>query len=152
MNKEQEKRFWDKVDKSSDSGCWSWVAGKNWDGYGKFRINGKAKLAHRLSYVIHTSEEVPDGMCVLHRCDNPSCVNPAHLFLGTHQDNMIDKVNKGRGVKGDRNGRAKLNAKKVLAIRALYKTRMTYAMLANKYNVSERTIRYIVRRETWTHI
>ncbi len=86
-------RFFHKVDKASD--CWGWLAGKDKDGYGKIKVSGKTVQAHRLSWNIHNGS-VPEGVHVLHHCDNPSCVNPDHLFLGTHLDNMHDRDAKGR--------------------------------------------------------
>lgn len=84
-------RFWDKVDRSGE--CWEWTSQRNGGGYGLFSLNGKPVYAHRLSYYL--SNGVFDGF-VLHKCDNPPCVNPEHLFVGTHQDNMDDMYAKGR--------------------------------------------------------
>lgn len=81
--------------KKLKSGCWQWKGSSNKDGYGTTRYMGKSIMAHRLSFLLHGGE-IPDGMCVLHSCDNPPCVNPDHLFLGTHQDNMDDMARKGR--------------------------------------------------------
>lgn len=86
-------RFFEKVAKTSD--CWAWLAGKDKDGYGKIKINGKTLQAHRVSWVIHNGC-IPEGLSVLHVCDNPSCVNPKHLFTGTTLDNMRDRDAKGR--------------------------------------------------------
>ena len=99
------ERFMEKVDKTST--CWNWTANTNNKGYGMFSINkaiGK-KLAHRISFELHGGE-IPNGACVLHRCDNPACVNPDHLFLGTHRDNMRDKELKGRANHKGRHGNA----------------------------------------------
>lgn len=92
--------FWPKVDKSAGpDGCWLYMGFRKWDGYGWLarKRNGKSSYltAHRYAWIL-TNGEVPDGLHVLHRCDNPPCCNPAHLFLGTHQDNMADKARKGR--------------------------------------------------------
>ena len=87
------ERFFEKVEKTEK--CWGWLAGTNKDGYGKFKMRGKTLQAHRLSWVIHNGI-IPEGMCVLHHCDNPPCVNPAHLFLGTILDNNRDRDAKGR--------------------------------------------------------
>jgi hypothetical protein len=94
-------RFWGKVDKEKSttfyngSRCWEWIASHNSDGYGNIRIGVKIEKAHRISWII-SNDLLHDNLWVLHHCDNPSCVNPAHLFLGTNQDNMNDMIMKGR--------------------------------------------------------
>jgi len=100
---DQECRFWAKVAKTED-GCWNWTASKRHKGYGAFcyyRDDGTLVQgrAHRYSWEIHNGD-IPDGMFVLHSCDNPACVNPDHLFLGTNQDNVDDMMRKGRNVSG----------------------------------------------------
>lgn len=93
-----EQRFWARVKKTST--CWLWTGAKIPDGYGSIWVEGKPTAAHRISWEIHHGK-IPNGMCVLHDCpggDNPACVNPKHLFLGTKQDNAIDREKKGRGV------------------------------------------------------
>ncbi len=92
------ERFWPKVDKRGDDECWEWTGGRHPSGYGQIWIGGKYGshiYAHRASWEIN-GHKIPDGMCVLHHCDNPPCVNPAHLFIGTQADNMRDKQAKGR--------------------------------------------------------
>ena len=146
------ERFWEKVDKSGI--CWEWLAFKESRGYGSFSVNRKSWKAHRFSWLLHYGE-IPEGLFVCHHCDNPSCVNPAHLFLGTAKDNAEDSVKKGRwpNLKGENNNYSKLTEKQVLAIRAEYKTgKITKSALARKYNVSLRTIHRIVIRNTWRHI
>jgi hypothetical protein len=91
------EKFMECVDVSGD--CWEWKKSKFPTGYGHMRWNGKPDYAHRVSWRISFGE-IPDGMCVCHRCDNPGCVNPKHLFLGTIADNMKDRDEKGRGLKG----------------------------------------------------
>jgi len=93
-----EERFWSRVDKSDD--CWEWTRGKFTSGYGSVYFKGKRVQTHRVSWVL-TFGEIPEhdsyhGMCVLHKCDNPGCVNPDHLFLGTQQDNITDMIHKHR--------------------------------------------------------
>ena len=93
INENLIKRFFSKVTKSKD--CWVWIA-QNVNGYGRLRIKGKLKLAHRVIWELKIGR-IPKGLDVLHSCDNPSCVNPQHLWLGTHQQNMKDRDKKGRG-------------------------------------------------------
>jgi hypothetical protein len=98
-----EERFWSKVDKSGD--CWVWTDHKTAQGDGRIHVGPSMKRAHRIAYELAIGQ-IPQGMYVCHHCDNKSCVNPEHLFLGTHQDNMTDMMNKGRHVapSGARNG------------------------------------------------
>jgi len=91
------RRFLSKVSLQITSGCWVWTGFRNAQGYGHFALDGyKVGRAHRASWVLHRGS-IPTGLCVLHRCDNPSCVNPDHLFLGTDADNAHDRDAKGRG-------------------------------------------------------
>lgn len=139
------------VDASNKDGCWIWIgARQRRDRYGTFGIDGKMYLSHRVSYQIHKGE-IPQGMHVLHTCDVPYCVNPDHLFLGSHHDNMTDKENKGRGkqAKGECSGNAKLtedNVRDILASTEMYKS------LAAKYGVSIGLIGHIRNRRAWKHV
>lgn len=96
-------RFWKYVPEKPEDGCWHWCGNVSKVGYGRIWFNRKFVLAHRLCWVISFGV-VPEKMCVLHKCDQRSCVNPDHLFIGTHQDNSDDMVRKGRQASGDRNG------------------------------------------------
>jgi hypothetical protein len=143
-------RFWSLVQKGSD--CWEWQGRRFDDGYGSFYGRAHILRAHRLSYEL-TYGPIPEGMWVLHRCDNPLCVRPSHLFLGTNHDNVRDRIAKGRGVKGERSPNAKLNAAKVKEIRRLFaKGGWTYTSLGRKYSVTRATIRFIVLRKAWKHV
>ena len=93
------KRFKQKYKVDTETGCWNWTAYRDRQGYGRFSLEGQIVRSHRVSWILHYGP-VPDGMHVLHRCDNTSCCNWGHLFLGTHSDNMKDKEQKGRGLKG----------------------------------------------------
>lgn len=138
--------FWEHVAKSNN--CWTWTAGTDKDGYGKFQ-GGRA---HRASYEM-ANGEIPDHLCVLHRCDNPPCVRPDHLFLGTNRENMDDKIRKGRQFRGEQlKGLCKLSEHKVRQIRQLAKDGNTHQAIADQFGVDRTNIGFVVRRETWAHI
>ncbi len=144
-----EVRFWFRVKKTIT--CWEWI-GPTYRGYGRLWHRGKTIRAHRASWVIHHGD-IPHGMFVCHRCDNPKCVNPDHLFLGTHRDNIDDKVRKGRCARldrrGEKGGNAKLAVEDVLRIRRKLRPQKE---LAVEYGVDPSTISDIQRRKTWTNI
>jgi len=144
------ERFWNKVNKSS--GCWEWLGAKDRDGYGYFGVKRKAKKAHRLSWLLFFKTD-PGKYHVCHKCDNPSCVNPDHLFLGSHTDNVQDCVRKGRNNIGTRNGSSKLTPDDIQEIRRKYKFR-TYGTtkLAEEYGVSYQMIHRIVTDKNWRHV
>jgi hypothetical protein len=107
FSESDKERFWGKVNKIED-GCWEWAAGLSNKGYGKFTLNNKTLIAHRVSWLFEHGEPPKDGMCVCHKCDNRKCVNPSHLFIGSHQDNVDDMISKGRKATGDSNGARRL--------------------------------------------
>ena len=132
-------------------GCWEWTQGKDRKGYGVFYANGISYKAHRVSYSISTGD--PTGQLVCHTCDNPSCVNPEHLFLGSIQDNNRDRHRKGRSrnkpTPGEAHHGAKLTEIQVQEIRTLKTPLKT---LASLYKVSEAQISRIRNYKTWVHI
>ena len=99
MNKDVASRFWEWVRITDPEGCWEWVGAKSYNGYGRFSIGGRYYGTHRVAYELFGGS-IPTGMCILHSCDNPPCVNPAHLRLGTQLDNMRDMHAKGRARQG----------------------------------------------------
>jgi hypothetical protein len=142
-----EERFWAKVDKQDT--CWVWTASCNPKGYGQFLVNKVPRRAHRLSWEMHNGP-IPAGMQVLHRCDNPSCVRPEHLFLGTNNDNMQDKITKGRGraARHEKQGKARLTTRQVVEIRCLRGV-ISQLSIANIYDISSTAVHYIVADKTW---
>lgn len=122
----------------ADNGCWEWNAARNDKGYGHFKMDGAVRQAHRVSWELHFGP-IEGGMHVLHKCDNPSCVNPDHLFLGTNADNAADCKAKGRHARpaGESNPRARLTAQQVRDIRA---SKETLAAQAARYGVAASTV------------
>lgn len=145
-----EIRFWDKTNKNGPNGCWEWMACLR-RGYGILSVNKRAQLAHRFSWELHNGP-IPKGMHICHHCDNPKCVNPDHLFIGTHQDNMQDMVAKGRAVKGERVGGSKLSETQVRVIRNYLNVGVLEKCLARSFGVSRSTIGDIKHRRIWAHI
>ncbi len=149
MKQEQIAAFWAKVEKSD--GCWLWTASKDGAGYGLFgRIDGKVHRSHRVSWALEHGEF--PSLCVLHRCDNPSCVRPDHLFLGTRDDNMRDRQEKGRQARGESNGRARLTAAAVVEARTLRRAGTKLRVLAERYGVPESTIAHACSGRSWRHL
>ena len=144
-------RFWTKVNKTDS--CWLWTGGMDGSGYGRF-FNGKQVTTHRFSYELHKGE-IPPGICVLHHCDTPLCVNPSHLFLGTKKDNAVDRENKGRGGqwirRGERVGQSKLTEQQVLEIRKIGRS-ISQEVIAALYGVKQTAVSNILTRFTWKHV
>lgn len=142
-------RFWACVDKSGGpNACWLWKGHKNRGGYGQLEFKGKHFKAHRLAYEFEIGP-IPEGMCVLHKCDNPSCCNPKHLFLGTPRDNAKDRNQKGRQAYGERHGRSKLTEHDVIKIK---NDDSLIEIIASNYGVGKGTIYSIKAGRSWRHV
>ena len=153
-NEERIKQFWTKSVIKDLFSCWEWIGATGEKGYGIMKWDGRLQVASRIAWQI-VRGIIPDGLCVCHRCDNPPCVRPSHLFLGTQSDNINDMVSKKRNndPKGEDHGRSKLTNKDVFKIRKLWKTRLFYqTTLAKKYQVHVVTINRICNRRNWKHI
>lgn len=172
-------RFNSKIKRSN--GCWEWIGTKRFDGYGVITINRIMQRAHRVMWEIANGKITKD-ICVLHKCDNPICVNPQHLFLGTRKDNAVDCARKGRNIaqkepwrmaRGERNGRhthpettqrgerhwaSKLSKDKVILIRKLYKpgkglyVRSNAKELSKRFGISKSVFYNIIKRKIWKHV
>jgi len=148
--KNTDEDFWNRVEKLD--GCWIWQGGRYRNGYGQLQVNKVKKLAHRVAYEISIGP-IPDGLLVCHTCDNRVCVNPKHLFLGTHKDNTHDMIVKGRKhvAYGEKTTNVRLTEKEVIALRASY-PRNTQRQLAKQFNIAASTVHAILNRLTWRHI
>lgn len=138
-------RFWKKVEKSD--GCWNWTAQRRPGGYGTIVVSNRHEMAHRVSWTLNVGS-IPQGLKVLHRCDNPACVNPEHLFLGTSSDNIEDMISKQRNPRGEQHGHAKLTWPQVRLIREL-RSHYGKRRLAKIFGVSPSTIQFIWNGDTW---
>lgn len=154
-------RFWDKAHKDGPDDCWPWKNAKG--GYGHFYIEGSRARAHRVAYAIENGP-IPAGLLVCHKCDNPPCVNPAHLWLGTYRDNNRDKAAKGRNVRpkrdegsvrhrrGEASNFAKLSDDDVRDIRARREAGEMQAKIAAEYNIHRTAVWAISKRKAWAHV
>lgn len=156
---------------SPSNECWNWGGEKTHHGYGYCRFGRRKRkgqfreLAHRLSFRIHNGKDIPPKMCVCHKCDNPLCVNPLHLFLGTDKDNSDDKVRKGRQSRGTKHGIAtKLNCPRgekhpaskftdedIKNVFQLRESGLTYREIAKSFNVDFTCIYKIIKKKRWAH-
>lgn len=140
-----QQRFWLKVAKSD--GCWEWQGTRQEHGYGSLRHGKNRKwYAHRVSFAI-ANGDIPKGMSVCHRCDNPSCVRPDHLFLGTHAENLADAAAKLRFP-----ARSSLTPRDIPYVRELNGIGFSQRELAKMYGVAQATVGAIIRREIWKHV
>lgn len=146
-------RFWSYVDVRGDSDCWAWIGPKAAGGYGCIWHDGRLKKAHRVSYRLNIGQ-IPSGLCVCHSCDNRRCVNPAHLFAGTHAENNADRDAKGRTVLGRKHFgsehvNAKLSEDDVAAIRS---ARDTQRAISARFGVSRSLVGLIRQGKRWPHM
>jgi hypothetical protein len=149
-----EARFWDKVEVGSLLDCWNWIGPIKSTGRGNFSIGHKIIQAHRMAWIL-TMGNIPDGLCVLHHCDNGKCCNPFHLFLGTYQDNTDDMIKKGRKVtrRCQDDPKSKLTNAQVIEIRKKYNPKInTMLEIGKEYHVSRTTISAIIHRYNWNSI
>jgi hypothetical protein len=149
------RRFWSKVEQHSPSECWPWRGCRNAKGYGRLAAHGRFLRAARVSWVIAFDREIPDGHLVLHRCDNPPCVNPSHLSIGTYRDNMRDAKLRGRlpsnleAWRGEQSYRTRLTDNDIRIIRA---STDRHAAIAARYGLNRSTVSKIKRGERWQHV
>lgn len=150
-NQPIEKRFWEKVMLPQEpNGCWEWRASLNNKGYGKINIDGKIVLAHRVAYSLYCGD-IPPNMCVLHQCDNPKCVNPNHLFLGTLAENVHDMIVKGRAIFfGGEKRRPKYKHSDTLVCEVvrLRKNGLSYSAIGKQIGLSTSSVVKLVKRGT----
>lgn len=148
----REELFWKKVNKNGKNGCWLWMNEMCGRMHGHVVYKGVRTTAHRISYML-TKGKIPEGMCVLHKCDNGRCVNPDHLFLGTQAENVADMIAKKRNYvlpvfRGENHGRSKVTDKQCKEIRRLYSTgKFSQWDLAHKFGIGQSQIGRIIRKE-----
>lgn len=174
MKKTVLERFEEKYCPEPNTGCWLWTGGTSKEGYGRIVVGGKKAGTHRVSWELHRGP-IPDGLCVLHRCDTPPCVNPGHLFLGDKKANYDDMVAKGRerkarganheftkhpekssfaksGQKGSQNWQAKLREDDIFYIRQLYRSGLYQKYIARFFGISIQHVSDIVNNQRWGHL
>lgn len=155
LNEKEIARFWNKVKTGNKDVCWEWMAARNEKGYGIINIRYKTVIATRVVWTI-VNGEIPDGIFVLHKCDNPPCCNPEHLFLGTIRDNAIDMASKGRSRKGKKfwfRGEmvvhSKLKEREVIEIKRMLDNKETCASISRIYGVTPEAINHIKLGKNW---
>ncbi|OGU82649.1 MAG: hypothetical protein A2W11_06160 [Ignavibacteria bacterium RBG_16_35_7] len=158
------ERFWSKVGVKTSDECWEYTGHRDSKGYGIAKFMDICKKAHRLAWEftfgLIPKDDSYHGICVLHKCDNPSCCNPNHLFLGTIQDNIKDMDQKQRRSKtnippvafGENNNKSKLTASQVFEIRNRPITRGIYSAISREFNISKTSAQHIIKGKTWKHI
>jgi hypothetical protein len=145
-----EERFHSRYNKKGTNECWEWTAGKITVGYGQMWFNGKMWTAHRIAVLLDGRD--PEGYVVRHECDNRKCVNPNHLLLGTHLDNMDDRNKRDRLAKGSSIGIAKLTEADIPTIMYLLSHGVSQTAIAKQFGVSQVTISNIKHGRIWSHV
>jgi hypothetical protein len=149
------EQFWPKVERRGPEDCWPWIASRRPTGYGQLRRANRNLKAHRVSWELHRGP-IPLGMVVMHTCDNPPCVNVAHLRLATQSANLADMRAKARGsggrMPGSANPASKLTEEQVIALRSEAAAGASFRALGRSYGLNKKTVAQIVRREIWRSI
>lgn len=145
------QRFWAKVERKSPDECWEWTASRSHDGYGFFGVNGRNLKANRVAWKLEHGE-IPAGLCVLHSCDNPPCVNPGHLHLGTVASNNAEAVQRDRHSTGVRNGKAKLTVEDVKEIRRRRAAGALLREIAVEFGIHVSNVSFIARGVHWPSV
>lgn len=160
MRKQTASSFWEKVDIKGQNDCWNWKKSKKLNGYGQLLWNYKNVYSHRTAWIL-SNGDIPQGLFVCHKCDNPACCNPNHLWLGTPITNVLDMMNKGRyylnsnraWAHGSTHYSSKFTNETIVKIRKMYEDKPNqYKWLADLFNVSSNCIYAIVTRKTWKHV
>lgn len=151
-----EERFWPKISSTNAAGCREWLGQKDRNGYGSIGLGRKRVNTHRLAMALHLGLDLDDlrGLCVCHKCDNPACCEPSHLFLGTQRDNIHDAIVKGRrgSTAGELNCRSKLTAQAVQQMRELRKAGRTFESIGAEFGVKSNAARKAALGLTWRHV
>lgn len=148
---EPSERFWSQVDIRGNEDCWYWKGLKN-QGYSRFYYQGRNRYAHRVAWQL-TNGPIPEGLQVLHSCDTPECVNPGHLHLGTHAENMKEMKEKGRSTQGERSPNSKLTDAQVKEILRIHgEGKLNMKEISRLVGVSYNVVRRIVSRKDWKHV
>lgn len=154
--KSPEQRLAESLNIAGPDDCWEWTKFRQPKGYGRIRFRGRHEMAHRVAWMLANGvSELSRWQFICHRCDNPPCCNPAHLFLGTPLENMQDMIGKGRqrNLRGERHPQSSLTESDVLAIRAAYATReVSMCRLAKKWGMSVSGVADIIHRNNWKHV
>lgn len=158
MTIEDSERFWSFVQKGVGDACWLWTKSLSRYGYGQQWVGGKNWITHRLAWTL-TNGEIPKGLCLCHRCDNPACVRPDHMFLGTQRDNLRDMRAKGRErnyrtdpPRGELNGRARLTVDDVREIRRRAALGVSHSEIGRAFKYHRANVAHIVNRRVWKHV